>query len=308
MAAIVALFKLLVVVNLPAMIDAFWPWDILLDLFCVPFFFLGFCRDDSFGTVYIDFYRTFDETNNIFGFPTKSYHISRARIHEQVSSLNHWFEGRIKFRLGAINDYDIGLLDFDRIPNGRSSCYLLDFDDVSGMFNRNRISALYTTRLPYITTLGETRLLNGCADIDVPLGNSPATMIASNQGALGLPSFVDNNVVAATLAHEIGHVVGFQHTVTDVNDVYSYQDCGLDLKYPSFAADDEGNVLDSSFTLDGVTYTTDEWKPTINAMAGRRFSFSNALRDPFSISLFGTKYEPIFDSMVDCWFEKSQET
>lgn len=279
-------------------VKAFWPWDILFEFICVPLFFMPFCKDKSLGTVRVDFYRTFKESKKLGIIPHKEYSISKLRIYSQMASLNHWYRDRVKFRLGDIRDYTVEW-DLEDLQPNNAECSLLDEQRVNGFFNTHRISAVYIDDLHQRTSSGELTFLNGCAFIDVTLGDAtgaPVTMMSTTTRPIDFLPFVDANTLAATLAHEVGHIFGFKHTAGSTSYINVYTACGESLEYPTFAPDED------VFERNGITYRHKEWGGRTNIMA--RLT-SDQVQNPLSVRLFGDGYDETFTTMVECWFERS---
>ena len=254
---------------------------------------------DSHGTIKLDYYRTYETKTFLFIFRWKSYSISRAGISSQLAALNVWFDGRVKFVRGDVFDYDGPHENVDAFRE------LTLFADPTSR-NLGRISVLVVKSF-----VGQTV---GVALTDIPLGGAaiptwgdvaPALAIMSGRGSFPT-SFGDigtgvAHVTGATLAHEVGHVLGFQHTsLREPGFVYPYSGCGLDLRYPRFGEDNE--------VPDGVTgevYHHDDWKGRTNLMT--TFGAAGVLDGVLNLELgiYKFNYEPIFDQITQCWFERS---
>ena len=99
----------------------------------------------------------------------------------------------------------------------------------------------------------------------------------------------------ATLAHEVGHIVGFQHTRSVAGTIASYNECELDLRYPSFGPNDQ--------VVDGDTvYQHADWFGRVNIMSP--FTVEH-LFNIFQLGIFRANYEEIFENILNCWFERS---
>jgi len=245
-----------------------------------------------FGSVTIDFYRSYEETQFLF-FKWRSQSISKARCLAQVKWCNFWYAGRINFVMGNVYDYD-------DVPheNANPGPELFQFA-TSENRDLGRISALYVKSF--------SNTINGLAiDIDVPLGGGDSGIAAAT--IITMSSIFDlpiglNNLFGATLAHEIGHLVGFFHTAEGNYDgVIAYNECGLDLRYPQFnryntMAD---TVMDPVL---GTTYQHKDWNARSNLMTP--FTPETHIPNFYQIGIYKSDYEPVFDQITECWFSRA---
>lgn len=277
-------------------VQAFAPPRVLLALVCRPLFFLSVCEQYNRSIVYIDFYRTYEEEASDDGSVRKKYVIPRSRVYQQLAQLNYWFRGHVTFRLGSIKDYNYpGMY----IVDGGKPCDLLAVNSTSGMFNPNRISAVYSEAYT-------TQSVGGCAPLFAPLGqDSAAAFVSIARRDPNWPDIipVDGTLFGISLAHEIGHVLGFDHTGGDSSTERHFRHCGLDLSYPSFRAGDKAFTV-SKYGVER-TYNHDDWEGRTNVM-----SAGDATLDrPTLLHKWGLldhhRYGDIFDEIIQCWFSQS---
>jgi hypothetical protein len=134
---------------------------------------------------------------------------------------------------------------------------------------------------------------------------------------LNLPIGI-NNLLGTTLAHEVGHVIGFVHPAEpEFETVKTYQECGLDLRYPQFnwCIDDGDTSTTMTTTTDNevydplldITYRHEDWNARSNIMS--RPNFNNLvpvyLANVFGIGLYKSGYGPIYDQITQCWFDRA---
>lgn len=282
-------------------------WSTIIVFLCsIPF--LPICRSaDNLRTVYIDFYRTYEERSALGGLHTwRHYAISRSRVHQQLWELNNfWYKDRVTFRLGSIRDYDYpGMFRVTKPFNTTPCEHLLVNATTGGVFDPSRISAVYSESYDY----GEEGFFGCASRVFSPLGGkfdgAPFVSLANSRVYQNTPIMIDGNTFATTLAHEIGHLLGFDHTLSRQQNsfVQHFEFCGLDIKYPAFlSGQDSFAVRDEKgiFTV----YNHDEWNGRLNIMSG---GIPPDSIFPFNWGLLGhSAYGAVFDKIMECWFEMS---
>ena len=241
------------------------------------------------GEVQVDIYRT--SGKGFLGLRRSS--ISRPRAMLLVRLINYWYNGVVKFSMGDFFDYDDP--DAYNIPPDLDPCDFINQFVADGYVqNSNHISVVAANK--FSTGPG---LLACAAKSNSPLGNDqqPAALVFG-AGAV-------TSVAGASLAHSIGHIIGFDHTTSDNDEgVRSYTECGLDLKYPFWQNDErrDGSVTGS----DGVVYSIDDFQGRTNIMA--RFTAIALIQGVTtgSMGIYKSGYGPIFEQITQCWFDQAQ--
>ena len=243
--------------------------------------------DEPKGTIKVDFYRTREE-KTFLGTNYNSHSIPHWRIRTQTALLNAWFGRRVRFELGDI--YEI-----DDYTDETQDCFvtLSSFRSNDEIETNERVSVLYVEGL-------DGNIL-GCGVVDVPLGT-----VGSVAGLV----VKANDRIGATLAHEMGHILGFRHTADGGDEeVNTYTECGLNLRYPQFTnavSDVVADRRNSNQVKDDVTgdiYQNRDWRGRSNVMSG--FNPWHVLRF-WQVGFFHKDYEEIFDDILECWFERSE--
>ena len=250
------------------------------------------------GTIKVDFYRTFEE-KSCLGFTWKQYSMPMWRLRTQMAGLNFWWEGRVNFEMGDV--YEI-----EDESYSKPDCFVaLDkfSTDSTAIQNPEHVSVMVVKQILEGT--------NGCATIGVPLGGLvglkfPAIILGMrNEAFYGqVPGLT--LTTGGVLAHEMGHIVGYQHVVEpDREGVLEYSDsrCGLNIRYPRFS-----NKFPSDATNDGVwdpvtgeRYEHSDWQARTNMM-GTSDSVGYFFLQPWRFGLFRYSYEPVFDAILECFF------
>ena len=257
---------------------------------------LLFFGPQAIGTVRLDIYRTFEEKDLFFGWiKYREHSISLWRLGPQIHFLNMWFGGRIHFQLGHVISYN----NTD-MHEGQASCSTLlnTFAKSDDVQNLDRISVVYTKRLDIF----------GCAaGLGVPLGSrtngkAPAVIVGMSNALpiLDNPDWGLAAFAGGTLAHEVGHIVGFSHTAGDQEYVATYKDCGLDLRYPVFSRDPEDDPVQDGLRL--VEYEYENWHGRSNLMHALSMSH---FEEFWHIGIFEDGYSDVFDSIARCWYSQS---
>ena len=252
-------------------------------------------------SVTIDFYRTVEE-RSCLGISYQAFSFPRWRLPIQISFLNFWFEGRVHFVVGDIYTIEDAFFKQPKLP-----CFdpLKAFAKSPEIRTKQRISALFVRGLE-----GST---NGCALLDVPLGgsvfgNAPTLVLTETNDTPIAGTLGAQNLIGATISHEMGHVFGLGHTAWREEQVVAYTKCGLNLRYPEFVGTFTEVVLEprrSNNIWDNVTgelYQYSDWKGRSNVMAS--FNPFHILQF-WTVGIFSNDYEPIFDEILDCWFTRS---
>ena len=250
----------------------------------------------SLPAVYVDFYTTYQVRAILGMFQYKQYAITKMRLHLQMLWLNHWYHGRIQFRMGSFFETQEEAYHAKEVD-----CYdLLDIfsEQVKAVdrFNHS-ISVLI---IPSVTN-------QGCARLGVELGGDAGLLPVAIVGmdAYDLPLLGLQNLFGLAMAHEIGHIFGYQHTVAEQNYVEYYYapDCNIyNLSYPVWSRDTDDNVLLDNST--GIEYRYEDWKGRTNVMAGASGVASIATM-PWQLGLFVNNQARVFGEILRCWIQRS---
>ena len=249
---------------------------------------------EPIGTLKLDIYRTFDEN-----FLYRSYAIPEWRVPVIISSLNNWFEGRVKFELGDVYDYHNAAMY--SVPNGLSPCQLIrEFADSPDRQHKNRVAIVGAASLGGILGgIFNFGLLACTTNGGNPLGynDSPAIIWGTDYKSLG----------EGSLAHAMGHVLGLGHTSNDFEEgVNTYNECGMDLKYPYY---NNAALFDKTVEgEDGTVYEFADWEGQYNIMA--RFTILNLLQAVLfgKMGVYRSGYTEVFESITQCYFSQSINT
>ena len=268
---------------------------------------LEFGSDLGTPKVLIDFYRTYkvQEIPGVWSY--KDYVITKTRLQLQVAWVNMWYQGRVKFVLG--NFYEV---ENPMYLERRTDCFdvLNAFQEDAKAANRYKI-AISVLIVPSVNA-------NGCAKVDIPLGGElifrdgeldlvvPTVVVGMESTTIAsIPKVGIQNVLGLTLAHEIGHIMGFTHTMNrgeEFVDYYFDFDCQLFLEYPVWSSDTSDNVVYDE--ISGVEYYYEDWKGRTNIMAGGA-GVSSVICMPWELSLFSNQYGEVFGQMLECWVQRS---
>jgi hypothetical protein len=222
--------------------------------------------------------------------------VNPARTLPQTTALNLWYTNLAQFKFSGTAVVSEEYLANRSLPAGCDSETLLSythsFDANSTLFELSR--CLGNPRAINVFVVKELwyaggRQLNGLAMLDVSLGGSvaPSVVVAANLFFNG----------AITLSHEIGHVLGFNHTATynmvGGAPVYFYRQysCGKQVSYPHF-------------------YMPEQWSLEVDAIhktfPGRRspMGYLNIYTFVAPSFLVG-EYAPVFKQLVNCWNSRS---
>ena len=213
----------------------------------------------------------------------------------QVASLNAWFQGSVKFEMSRART----LTKADTKTCGKwGTVNPENFYDSKAAYNdRTMFAECYGAPGAINVVIAKTvsvggSPLNGLAVIFAPLDSPtpPTVLIAANIFLTG----------AVTLTHEIGHILGFQHTATygqlGPNEVYWYHEqmCGKTFSYPYFAIYDRWSLE--------VDPLHEQWPGRSNPMGYLNiytFIFPNFFRGG---------YNEVFRGIIDCWYAESFST
>lgn len=236
--------------------------------------------------------------------PVRNYAISRFRILQQLWQLNRWYNHRIDFRLGSIQDYDYPGMYIVSDPFQYTPCDLM-LGNSTGLFNPRRISAVYSEEYAY----GDSGFFGCAMSTFAPLGQDRAPFVGMANTRVFRADIVpiDGNSLAITLAHEMGHIFGFRHTLSRIETAQEmhFIECGLDLRYPAFLeGEDSFSAVDA--TGRRSSYSHDDWNGRLNIMTG---GIPPDSLNPVDWGLLDHyEYAAVFDDILRCWFERSQES
>jgi hypothetical protein len=209
------------------------------------------------------------------------------RMVEQTIGLNFWYQGTIKFKTNAVkvltraDSKDCGGTfvnpeDYFEIPIGQESAALSML---------TRCYADHSTINVFVVKLFGN--YNGMARMFAPLNQSRAasTIVAAN-------IFL---TAAITLAHEVGHIVGFHHTATwggaQPVDWITNRYCGQEFRYPHFRLDDPWSLA--------APPEHQQWPGRRNPMG--YLNIYTFLAPTF----FAGNYERVFKGIISCWLDES---
>lgn len=192
---------------------------------------------------------------------------------------------------------------------------VLRYSNSTEIRNNQRISVMYVPRV----TGGY-----GCATINAPLvgrfKRNPAIIMGMSGNSIISPSstLAIQALGGVLLAHEVGHIFGFEHPVAPSQTVIDYPYdflCELfsdddsfsiedDIRYPVFTNQFPRGINDNVIwdPVTGERYDHKDWQARTNLMAGGNYFL---YFQPWKIHLFGYAYEPIYDQIIDCWFKFS---
>lgn len=209
----------------------------------------------------------------------------------QTAALNGWYMRLASFNHASTQVLTRETLRARELPEGCDADTLIGYINATNanqalwelarcLGDRQAVNVFVAKSL-----IGYGRSLNGIAMINAPLGGyySPSTLIAANVFF----------TAAITLSHEVGHILGIQHTATydkiGNNSVHWHETsaCGQSIRYPHF-------------------YMSDPWSLQTPAehqqFPGRRspMGYLNIYTFFLPGFLIGD-YATVFPKIVSCW-------
>jgi len=235
------------------------------------------------GTVTVDFYRTYVVQGGV-----RKHAIPEWRIPRLIDSVNRWFEGRVRFELGDVYEYDNPEMYI--VTNSGGPCQVIsDFSRSEDVRDKSRISVVVAKDM-------RSSLLACVPSRGRPLNwdfAAAAIMGGNWQSYFG-----------GSLAHAMGHIMGMGHCSDDSRKGLNvYRGCGLNLTYPYWSNADGDSVME----VEGVRYDNSDWEGRSNIMS--RFTPFNLFSAIVSgkLGIYRKNYTPVFETITECWFNESKE-